>query len=444
MATPTAAGATAAPDDTLSKEKLRVAFAAMIGAIIEWYDFFAYGTAAALVFREVFFPNLTPTMGTVVAYATFAVGYLARPLGAILMGHVGDKVGRKGMLVLTVLVMGIATVLIGFLPGYATIGIWAPILLIALRLVQGFAVGGEVGGAILIAVEHAPRGLRGMFSGFPQIGVAGGLVLANLVFLGANLAMSPADFVAYGWRIPFIASFVLVIVGLYIRLRVSESPVFLAMRAEGRSTTVPLVDLFRRGWRMIIRIILSTFFPNTLGYITLFFILSYGTQTLHFSRSTLLTFVIVSNACEVLMTLFSGALSDRLGRKRTLLLGSGVGIVMGALFFPLVDTAIPVVVFLAILIVRLGIATMWGPWGAMISEQFNTNIRYTAIGVCTSLSSIIGAQTPSIAALLAAGSNGTLFLSVFLCLSSVVAFVAILTIPDTTKVALTEELMKRT
>jgi MFS family permease len=442
MATPTAAPA--APGDALSKEKLRVAFAAMIGAIIEWYDFFAYGTAAALVFPEVFFPGLSPTMGLVVAYGTFSVGYLARPLGAILMGHVGDKIGRRGMLVLTVVTMGIATVLIGFLPGYATIGIWAPILLIALRLVQGFAVGGEVGGAILIAVEHAPRGLRGMFSAFPQIGVSGGLVLANLVFLGANLSMSPADFVAYGWRIPFIASFVLVVVGLYIRLRVSESPVFLAMREQGRTTTVPLVELFRRGWTMIIRVILSTFFPNTLGYITLFFILSYGTQTLHFSRSTLLTFVIVSNACEVLMTLYSGALSDRLGRKRTLLLGSGVGIVMGALFFPLVDTAIPSVVFLAILIVRLGIATMWGPWGAMISEQFDTNIRYTAIGVCTSLSSIIGAQTPSIAALLAAGSDGSLALSIFLCLSSVVAFVAIMTIPDTTKVALTDQLMKRT
>ena len=194
---------------------------------------------------------------------------------------------------------------------------------------------------------------------------------------------------------------------------------------------------------MIIRVILSTFFPNTLGYITLFFILSYGTQTLHLTRSTLLTFIIVANACEVLMTLYSGALSDRLGRKRTLLLGSGVGVVMGVLFFPMVDTAIPAVVFLAILIVRLGIAAMWGPWGAMISEQFDTNIRYTAIGVCTSLSSIIGAQTPSIAALLAAGSNGSLALSIFLCLSSVVAFVAILTIPDTTKVALTDDLMKR-
>jgi MFS family permease len=442
MATPAAAEATATVD-ALSKEKLRVAFAAMIGAIIEWFDFFAYGTAAALVFREVFFPNLSPTVGTVVSYSTFAVGYLARPLGAILMGHIGDKVGRKGMLVLTVLTMGIATVLIGFLPGYATIGIWAPILLVALRLVQGFAVGGEVGGAILIAVEHAPHGLRGLFSGFPQIGVAAGLVLANLIFLGANLAMSPADFVAYGWRIPFIAGSVLVIVGLYIRLRVSESPVFLAMRKQGRATTVPLVDVFRRGWTMVVRVILSTFFPNTLGYITLFFILSYGTQTLHFTRSTLLTFIIVANACEVAMTLYAGALSDRLGRKRTLLLGSSVGIVMGALFFPLVDTAIPAVVFLAILVVRLGIATMWGPWGAMISEQFDTNVRYTAIGVCTSLSSIIGAQTPSIAALLAAGSNGTLSLSIFLCLSSVMAFVAILAIPDTTKVALTDELMRR-
>jgi MFS transporter, MHS family, shikimate and dehydroshikimate transport protein len=443
MANPAAAAPTVAPDDPLTREKLRVAFAAMIGAIIEWYDFFAYGTAAALVFREVFFPNLSPTLGLVVSYGTFSVGYLARPLGAVLMGHVGDKVGRKGMLVLTVVTMGIATVLIGFLPGYATIGIWAPILLIVLRLVQGFAVGGEVGGAILIAVEHAPRGRRGLFSGFPQIGVAAGLVLANLVFLGANLSMSPADFLAYGWRIPFIGSFVLVAVGLYIRLRISESPVFLAMRAAGHATTVPLVDLFRRGWSMIIRIILSTFFPNTLGYITLFFILSYGTQTLHLTRSTLLTFVIVANACEVLMTLYSGALSDRLGRKRTLLLGSGVGIVMGALFFPMVDTAIPAVVFVAILIVRLGIAAMWGPWGAMISEQFDTNIRYTAIGVCTSLSSIIGAQTPSVAALLAAGSNGSLMLSIFLCLSSVVAFVAIATIPDTTKVALTDELMKR-
>jgi len=263
-------------------------------------------------------------------------------------------------------------------------------------------------------------------AGFPQIGVSGGLVVANLVFLGSNLAMSPEDFLAYGWRIPFLASIVLVVVALYIRLTIAESPVFLAMQAQGQRIGVPLVVLFRRGWTRIIRIILSTFYPNTLGYITLFFILGYGTQTLHLSRSLLLGFVITANFCEVLLTLYAGALSDRFGRKRTVLCGTPVGIVMGALFFPLVNTAIPIVVFLCILVVRLGIATMFGPWAAMVSEQFDTNVRYTGIGVSSSLASMLGSQTPSIAAWLVGSSGSTLSLSIFLCAASAVAFIAVL------------------
>lgn len=426
----------------LTCENLKIGIAVMIGALVEWYDFLIYATASALVFPQVFFPNLSPTLGSVVAFSSFAVGYLFRPLGGIVMGHFGDRIGRKAVLVVTMLAMGLATTFIGMLPGYATLGVWAPVLLISLRAVQGIALGGELGGAILMAVEHAPARRRGLFSSFPQLGSTIGLVIANLVFLGINLSMSAEDFQSFGWRVPFLFSAVLVIVGIYVRLRISESPIFIAARLQGRRVAIPIVTVLTRGWSPIIRIVMANFFPGSIGFVTIVFMLSYGTQTLHLSRATMLSFIIIANVLEIPTSLCAGSLSDRFGRKKIILSGIAGGVVMGALFFPLVNTAIPMVVFICILVVRLAIATMFGATGAWMAELFDTSIRYTGVSVSAGLSVLIGSQTPAIAALLvAANDGGTTWLSCYLFTASIIAFFAVLTMPETRHVELGQPIL---
>jgi len=427
----------------LTRENLKVGVAVMIGALGSWYDFVAYGTASALVFREVFFPNMSPTLGSVIAFSTFAIGYVFRPLGGIVMGHFGDVIGRKAVLIAAMLAMGVATTLIGLLPGYATLGVWAPILLITLRAVQGIALGGELGGAILMAVEHAPERHRGLFSSFAQTGSTAGLVIANLLFLGANLSMSATDFRTFGWRVPFLFSAVLVIVGLYMRLRISESPIFIVAQQQARRVGTPIVTVLARGWLPITRIVLANLFPGSIGFVTIVFMLSYGTQTLHLSQATMLSFIVIANILEIPTSLFAGTLSDRFGRKRIILSGIAVGIVMGALLFPLVNTAIPWVVFLAILVVRLAIATMFGASGAWMAELFDTGIRYTGVSVSAGIAVLIGSQTPAVAAfLVAASGGGTTWLSVYLCAASTIAFLAVLTMPETRHVQLTQRILK--
>jgi len=427
----------------LTRENLKIGIAVMIGALVEWYDFLIYATASALVFPQVFFPNVSPTLGSVVAFSSFAVGYLFRPLGGIVMGHFGDRIGRKAVLVVTMLAMGLATTFIGMLPGYATLGVWAPVLLISLRAVQGIALGGELGGAILMAVEHAPARRRGLFSSFPQLGSTIGLVVANLVFLGTNLSMSAEDFRSFGWRVPFLFSAILVIVGIYVRLRISESPIFIAAQLQGRRVAIPIVAVLTRSWSPIIRIVMANFFPGSIGFVTIVFMLRYGTQTLHLSQATMLSFIIIANVLEIPTSLCAGSLSDRFGRKKIILSGIAVGVVMGALFFPLVNTAIPLVVFLCILVVRLAIATMFGATGAWMAELFDTSVRYTGVSVSAGIAVLIGSQTPAIAALLVgAGGGGTTWLSCYLFTASTIAILAVLTMPETRHVDLTQQILK--
>jgi MHS family shikimate/dehydroshikimate transporter-like MFS transporter len=423
-----------------NSEALKVALASLVGSTIEWYDFFLYGTASALVFGDLFFPTFSPLVGTLLSFSTMAVGYIARPLGAIIMGHFGDKLGRKAMLVSSLVIMGVATTIIGLLPSFNTIGIAAPVILVMARLLQGFAVGGEVGGAITMAVEHAPDRRRGLYGGFPQLGVASGLVLANLIFLASNAFLSADQFKSFGWRIPFLVSVILVLVGVYVRLRVSESPIFKFMKRAGEEIKIPLVTLFGRAWKQILIVAFSTLFTNVMGFIGLIFILRYATTTLGFTRSTILTFTIIANLIEIPATLYFADLSDRVGRRTIYLWALAFAIVWGAVFFPLVNTAIPAVVFAAILVARLCIAAIFGPQAALFSELFDTNIRYSGISVGYSISSIIGAQTPAIAALLVAATGGTVILSGYIAAAALISFVTALFLWETYKVDLQAKL----
>jgi len=439
-ATATQAELPALSEEQRNAEALKVALASLVGSIVEWYDFFLYVLATALVFRELFFPQFSTLVGEILTFSTIAVGYVARPLGAIFMGHFGDKLGRKTMLVTSLVIMGAATTIIGLLPTFATIGVAAPIILAAARLLQGFAVGGEVGGAITMAVEHAPDRRRGWFGGFPQLGVATGLVLANLILLACTAFLTKEQFNSFGWRIPFLLSVVLVFIGIYVRLKISESPIFKFMKKAGAGTRIPLVTLFARAWKEIAIVALSTLFTNVMGFLGLFYMLAYATTKLGFTRPTILTFLIIANVIEIPATLYFAHLSDRVGRRMVYLWALGFAMVWGAVFFPLVDTQTAIAVFVAILVARLIIAAIFGPQAALFSELFETNIRYSGISVGYSISSIIGAQTPWIAAYLVGTTGGSLGLSALLFAAALISFITALFLWETYKVDLQAKL----
>jgi MHS family shikimate/dehydroshikimate transporter-like MFS transporter len=293
----------------------KVAAASFIGTTIEWYDFFLYGTAAALVFGDLFFPEAEPLVGTLLAFSTYAVGFVARPIGGVVFGHYGDRIGRKSMLVLSLLIMGIATFLIGVLPTYASIGVIAPMLLVVLRFAQGIGVGGEWGGAVLMSVEHAPQGRRGFFGSWPQMGVPAGLLLSTAVFAFVQAVTSEAAFMSWGWRVPFLASIVLVGVGLFIRLKLMESPAFERVKETKTEAPRPIVDVVRKYPREVLVAMGMRVAENGCFYILTVFVLSYGEEELGLGKSTMLTGVIIAAAIGLFTVPLWGALSDRIGRK---------------------------------------------------------------------------------------------------------------------------------
>ncbi|GAA2360799.1 MFS transporter [Saccharopolyspora halophila] len=369
---------------------MKVASASFVGTAIEWYDYFIYGMAAGIVFGPLFFPAFSSTAGTLAAFATFSIGFLARPLGGVVMGHFGDKIGRKSMLVTSLLLMGIATAGVGLLPTYETIGVWAPILLVTLRFVQGIGVGGEWGGAVLMAVEHAPPEKRSFYGSFPQMGVPGGLLLANVVFLTTS-GLFPGDaFTDWGWRIPFLLSALLVAVGLIIRVSVSESPEFTEVKDKGTEERLPLVVVLREHPRQVLLAAGAFLGNNTIGYIFMAYLLSYGTKTLELSRATMLTTTLIGAAAWLLAIPWASRLADRHGRERVLLLGSvGLAAWMFVLF-PLVDTANMGLIIVGMLGTAFFLGVTYGPMASLFSDLFAARVRYSGASLGYQIGSILG------------------------------------------------------
>ncbi|MEU3657086.1 MFS transporter [Streptomyces sp. NPDC032161] len=385
----------------------RVAAATLIGSAVEWYDFFIYGTAAALVFTTLYFPDFSPVASTLLSFGTFAIGWLARPLGGVIAGHFGDRVGRKQMLVLTLLLMGISTTLIGVLPTYEQIGIWAPVLLVVLRIVQGFAVGGEYGGGIVMAVEHAPAGRRGLWGCWPQMGVPIGLVLGTLVFLAIS-RLSDAAFMAWGWRVPFLLSIVLVLVGMFIRLKVTESPEFADKADRGDVAKAPLAEVVRRHPKQVLVLIGSHMAPNTFFYTFATFILTYATTNLSYDRQTVLIAVAVGASVEVVAMPYFAALTDRVGRRPVYIGGLVALALMAAPFFWIVDQENAVLLTVALAVAfGLGHGSVYGAQPSLFAELFPARVRYTGLSLGVQVAgACFGGPLPVIAtALVAAGSG---------------------------------------
>jgi metabolite-proton symporter len=373
---------------------------------VEWYDFFLYGTAAALVFNQLFFPTIAPGAGTMAAFATYAVGFFARPFGGIVFGHVGDRLGRKSMLVTTLTMMGLATFLIGVLPTYAQAGIVAPVLLVALRFVQGLGVGGEWGGAVLMAVEHGHAGRRGFHASWVQAGVPVGLLLATGAFKICS-AMPAEAFLAWGWRVPFLLGIVLLGVGLFIRLHILESPVFAAQKEARPPPALPILEVLQRHPRNVLVAMGARFAENAFFYIFTVFVLSYGTQQLGLEKSTLLNGVLLASAVEFVFIPIFGAWSDRVGR-RPVYLGGAIFLALFAFpFFRLVETKATPLIWLALVVGLIGHAAMYGPQAAFFSELFGTQVRYTGASLGYQLASpLAGGLAPLIATALLEWSGG--------------------------------------
>ncbi|MFF0483250.1 MFS transporter [Streptomyces sp. NPDC004435] len=425
--------AAARPTATSPGSIKRIVAASLIGTTIEWYDFFLYGSAAALVFNTLFFPSADPLVGTLIAFVTYAIGFAARPLGGIVFGHYGDKIGRKKLLVISLLMMGGATFAMGLLPTYETIGIGAPILLTVLRLVQGFALGGEWGGAVLIVSEHGGDKHRGFWASWPQAGAPGGNLLATGVLALLAAVQSESDFQAWGWRIPFLLSGLLVVIGLWIRVSVSESPVFLeaqakaeAAAAAGVKEEAPVVEVFRRSWREVLSAIGTRFGENISYYILTSFLLVYVTLHLELPKSAALNAVLIGSAIHFVTIPLWGALSDRIGRRPVTLIGS-VGMAVWAFaFFGLVDSKSFAVITLAVTAGLLLHGAMYGPQAAFISEMFDTKVRYSGASMGSQLASIVaGALAPIIAVELLKEYDSSTPIAVYLCLAAVVTTVTV-------------------
>jgi MFS transporter, MHS family, shikimate and dehydroshikimate transport protein len=406
----------------------QVIAASFIGTTIEWYDFFLYGSAAALVFNTLFFPNISPLVGTLAAFGTYGVGFVARPFGGVIFGHYGDRVGRKTMLIISLTMMGVATFLIGLLPTANQIGIWAPILLVVLRLIQGLGVGGEWGGAVLLAVEHAPEGRRGFYGSWPQMGVPAGLLLANAVLLPLSAGLSQEQFLSWGWRVPFLLSIVLVAVGLFIRLKILESPAFRQVQESQTEAQMPIVDVVRAYPKNVLLAMGMRIAENGIFYILTVFVLSYATQNLGLSQTTALIGVIIGAAIGLFSTPAYGALSDRVGRRRVYMFGAVFSLLFSFPFFWLMDTALPVVVWLAIVVgLVIGHDPMYGPQAAYFSELFGTRVRYSGASLGYQLASIVGGGiSPLIATSLLALTGGDPWpVAVYMVLLSLVTIVSV-------------------
>ncbi|MEU6921319.1 MFS transporter [Streptomyces sp. NPDC046631] len=383
--------------------------ATLAGTTLEWYDFFLYGTAAALIFNQQFFPSLSPAAGTLAAFSTFAVGFIARPLGGLVFGHYGDRIGRKATLVVSLVLMGIGSTLIGAIPSYDTIGFWAPVLLVTLRVIQGIGLGGEGAGATLMSMEHAPPGKKNLYAGFPQMGTPGGLVLANVIFLVTNAVMGDHAFTSWGWRIPFLLSFVLVAVGLVIRLRVTESPSFDRVRAQDQVVRFPLAESMKVGFPRLALTLLAVVANSAVAYVFMVFTLSYGSQHLGYDKQFLIVSVTVAAALWFVTIPVWTKIADRHGRRTMFIAGSAAILLWCVAFFPLLDTGNSALAVVALLGMGLIIPVTHCVQGSIIVDTFPVNVRYSGSSVILQGGAILGGGlAPMIStALLNSGGSST-------------------------------------
>jgi metabolite-proton symporter len=419
----------------------KVALAAMAGSAIEWYDFFIYLTAAALVFPKLFFPSdIDQVAGVLASLSTAAVGFVARPVGGALFGHYGDKLGRKPLLVIALLTMGIATTLVGLMPTYATIGVLASILLFVLRFAQGLAVGGQWGGAMLLATEYAPPGKRGLYGSFAQVGVPVGLVIGNAFFLVLSATLSPDQFQAWGWRIPFLASILLIGLAMYIQLRIEDTPAFRQLQErmeergaeEAQQERSPVWEVLRDHWRQVLLAGGAFFVVNGAYYVMITGILDYGTRDLGLSRSALLTAVLISSFAQIFFLSAWSALSDRVGRRPVYLAGAAL---LGLWAFPmfwLVDTKSLVLITVALTIGQLFLSMMYGPQAALFAEMFSARVRYSGASLGYQLASVFaGGLAPIIMVYLLDRTGTSLSVSIYVFAMAVVTFVSVYLITET-------------
>jgi len=426
----------AATPQPSKKARRRAAASSLVGTSIEWYDYYLYGTAAALVFPTVFFPEDEGVTAVIKAFATYAVGFAARPIGGFVFGHFGDRIGRKQMLMISLLLMGAATFLIGVLPGEAQVGIWAPIMLIVLRLIQGFAVGGEWGSAVVMSVEFAPPGKRGLYGSFPQMGVPIGLLLSTGVFALFQAGLGPDEFLAWGWRVPFLLSGVLVLIGLFVRLAVTESPVFAAAKEADALAARPSAEVLKKEWRILGLAVGSKFFQNAIFYLYSVFLLSYISTTLRFDPLWGTLAVVISSAIGFISVPGWSWLTDKIGRKPVYL----GGIVLGAAFYPFswsfVESGSFVFLTIAMVIgLNLLHDMIYGPQAVYFAELFATRVRLSGASIAYQIGAMLsGGFAPLIATgLLAFGGGDTTLITVYALALAAISAVCTILLPETFK-----------
>ncbi len=428
--------ATPAADTANGAGRARIVFASFIGTAIEFYDFYVYATAAALVIGPVFFPRGSATAQALSAFITFGIAFVARPIGSFLFGHFGDRIGRKSTLVASLLVMGISTTLIGLVPGYDAIGSLAPVLLCSLRFGQGIGLGGEWGGAALLATENAPEGKRAWFGMFPQLGPSVGFLASNGLFFGLALSLSDAQFRSWGWRVPFLVSAVLVALGLYVRLKIAETPAFQAAIERRERVRVPIAALLAHHWRPTLLGALAMVVCYTLFYISTVFSLSYGVSTLHFTRPGFLGLLCLAVVFMALATPLSAWASDRWGRKPVLIAGIVAAILSGFAMAPLLGSGSTPLVALFLIIELFLMGVTFAPMGALLPELFPTHVRYTGAGVSYNLGGILGASiAPYIAQVLVA-QGGLAWVGAYVSAAAAISLAGVLCMRETRGVRL--------
>ncbi|MCK9920078.1 MHS family MFS transporter [Microbacteriaceae bacterium K1510] len=416
-----------------SAELRKAVIASTIGTTIEWYDFFIYGTAAGLVFGKLYFPNEDPLTATLAAFGTYFIGFIGRPIGAAIFGHYGDRIGRKATLIATLLCMGIATFLIAFVPTYAQIGIWGAVILTVLRMIQGIGVGGEWGGSVLLAMEWARHHHhRGLVASWPQFGVPCGLFLSNLAILAFS-QMSGDAFMTWGWRIPFALSIILVGIGLWIRLGILETPVFRALISQRKIERAPIIEVIKKQPKEIILSAFLRMAEQAPFYIFTAFIFAYGVGTLHMSRDLILTAVLVASCVSFVTIPLSGHVSDLIGRRRMYLIGVVTVGLFGFVYFGMVDTAVPSLVFIAIVLSLIPHDMQYGPQAALIAEAFTPRLRYSGSSLGYQLASVIaGGPAPLIATALFARYQSGNAIAIYIAVCAVISLVAAAMMPDYT------------